>query len=154
MKDMEELHAFIVEAKAAAYVGGRAAGPSSRRGSHDIAHQRGAWSYLDSYYGGTNFIGQEVVWLDGNPTWAMNYYGRILDPSAIDGSRAGTVIRTALPLMYAEGRFLGGFDHEVGTYRYLDESKGDHRSFTGIERILADGREVYRLDYHGGLIVD
>lgn len=41
--EMEELHSFIVEAKAAAYVGGRAAGPSSRRGSHDIAHQRGSW---------------------------------------------------------------------------------------------------------------
>lgn len=150
---MEELHAFIVEAKAAAYVGGRAAGLSSRAGSHDIAYQRGPWSYLDSYLGGTDFLGQEVVWFDGNPTWAMNYYGRILDPSMIDGSRAGSVIRTVLPLMYAEGRFLGGFEHGVGEYRYRDESDGDHRSFTGIERILTDGREVYRLDYHGGLIV-
>ncbi len=150
---MEELHSFIVEAKAVAYVGGAVAGASSRRGSHDITHRRGDWSYLDSYYGGTDFLGQETVWWENEPLWAMNYYGRILAPSAIDGTRAGEVIRTALPLMYAEGRFLGGFAHDVGAYRYVDENRGNHRSFVGIERILADEREVYRLDYHGGLIV-
>lgn len=150
---MQDLTAFIVEAKAAAYVGGRAAGPSCRPGSHDVGHVRDEWAYLDSYFGGTDFLGQEVVWRKGEPVWAMNYYGRILDPLEIDGERAGMVIRASLPRMYAQGRFLDGFVHEVAGYRYADESAGDPASFIGIERIFRGDREVYRLDYHGGMIV-
>lgn len=151
--DHAELHDFIVEAKAATYVGGGATAPSSRAGSHDLGHRRGDWAYRDSYFGGTDFLGQEIAWRHDEPVWVMNYYGRVLDPSAIDGARAGHVIRTALPAMYRQNRFLGGFSMEVGLYRYADESEGDYRSFVGLERILADGREVYRMNYHGGLVV-
>jgi hypothetical protein len=35
-------------------------------------------------------------------------------------------------------------------FEYLDESEGDISSFTGVELILFDGTEVYRLVYHGG----
>ena len=38
----------------------------------------GPFAYLDSYFGGTDFIGQEVVYFEGQPTWAMNYYGYIV----------------------------------------------------------------------------
>ena len=54
---MQQLEAFIVEAKAASYVGGRAAGASSRAASHDVSYSSGSWRYLDSYYGGTDFLG-------------------------------------------------------------------------------------------------
>ncbi|ASY62409.1 hypothetical protein SJ05684_c09500 [Sinorhizobium sojae CCBAU 05684] len=36
-------------------------------GSHDLAHERGSWRYLYSYFGGTDFAGQETVWHDGEP---------------------------------------------------------------------------------------
>jgi hypothetical protein len=149
-----DLHRFIVTAKAASYIGGapHSARPS-RRASHDITFEEGAFSYLDSYYGGTNFIGQETVWHEGEPVWAMNYHGRVLDPDRIDGSRAGAVIKDALSALYREGRFLGGFHHEHGFGLYLDESEGDHLGFRGVERILVDGVEAYRLDYHGGRIL-
>ncbi len=153
IRDIDGLLAFIVEAKAAAYIGGKPGEASCRLGSRDIPYRRDGWSYLDSYFGGTDFLGQEVVWRNEKPIWAMNYYGRVLDDSAIDGARAADVLRTALPLMYAEGRFLGGFCKEVGRYRYVDESEGGHTSFIGIERILADEHAVYRLDYHGGLVI-
>jgi hypothetical protein len=153
IRHVDGLLAFIVEAKAAAYMGGKPGETSCRPGSRDIPYRRGEWSYLDSYFGGTDFLGQEVVWRDGAPVWAMNYYGRVLDGSAIDGSRAADVLRTTLPLMYAEGRFLGGFAHDVGPYRYVDASDGTHEQFTGAEQILSDGRAVYRLDYHGGLVI-
>lgn len=91
------LERFIVEAKAVSYVSGQpSTAAPTRTGAHDISYQRGAFSYLDSYFGGTDFLGQEVVWKDGAPIWAMNYYGRILDPERFDGERAGTVIKQAL----------------------------------------------------------
>ena len=149
---MEGLEAFIVRAKAKTYVGDGVPRASSRPGSHDIGHDDGDWSYLDSYFGGTDFLGQEVVWRKSVPVWAMNYYGRILQPDRIDAATAGRVIKQALSALYREGRFLGGFTFAAGSHIYVDQSEGDVRSFSGHEIISIDGEVVYRLDYHGGLI--
>ncbi|MDR1264100.1 MAG: DUF5680 domain-containing protein [Propionibacteriaceae bacterium] len=150
---MDGLEAFIVRAKAAAYVGdGRAVEPS-RPGAHDLVYAQDGYSYRDSYFGGTAFVGQEVVWLDDAPVWAMNYHGSVLDPELIDAAEAGQIIRRALSQLYAAGRFLGGWRWSDGAGRvYVDESDGDVGSFTGRERIEVGDRIVYRLDYHGGLV--
>ena len=71
--DQEELNAVIVKAKTATYVGGGGKAPACRTGSHDLAWSEGEWRYLDSYFGGTDFLGQEVVWRGSEPVWAMNY---------------------------------------------------------------------------------
>jgi hypothetical protein len=85
----EQLNAFIVQAKAVTYVGSGAKSLSYRPGSHDLQFHEGAFSYLDSYFGGTDFIGQEVVYFNGKPVWVMNYYGRI--PQSETASRANRV---------------------------------------------------------------
>lgn len=143
---MEGLEAFIVRAKARTYVGGGAPRSSSRPDSHDIAYEDGDWSYLDSYFGGTDFLGQEAAWHKGVPVWAMNYYGRIVRPDRIDAATAGRVIKQALSALYREGRFLGGFMHVDDQYIYVDQSEGNVRSFSGHEIISIDGEVVYRLD--------
>lgn len=150
---MDELTAFIVAAKSATYVGDGASTAPTRKGSHDLSFARGRFRYVDSYFGGTDFLGQEVVWENDMPLWAMNYYGRVLRPDLIDGERAAGVIRHALSAMYAEGRFLGGFETAHAGYTYTDESEGGPSQFTGLEQIHYDGILVYRLDYHGGMIV-
>jgi uncharacterized protein DUF5680 len=149
---MEGLEAFIVRAKATTYVGNGASRASSRPASHDIGHEDGDWSYVDSYFGGTDFLGQEVVWHRRVPVWAMNYDGRILQADRIDAAKAGQVIKQALSALYREGRFLGAFMHVDGPHIYVDQSEGDALSFTGHEIIRIDDDVVYRLDYHGGLI--
>jgi len=149
---LEELNSFVVHAKAATYVGGGTRSLSYRPGSHDLQFHEGSFSYLDSYFGGADFIGQEVVYFEGRPVWAMNYYGRILEPAKIEAQEAGQIIQQSLTEMYRQGRFLGGFEHAVGSCTYVDSNEGAVDSFTGIERIMRDGVEVYRLVYHGGLI--
>lgn len=148
------LETFIIAAKAACYVGNGAAATASRPGAQDLTYANGPWAYRDSYFGGTDFIGQEVVWHDGAPHWAMNYYGRVLRPDLIDGAHAGRVIKTALSALYREGRFLGGFALDVEGYRYTDTNTGTFESFTGVEYITRDGIACYRLDYAGGLVKD
>ncbi|MGO8264243.1 DUF5680 domain-containing protein, partial [Rhizobium ruizarguesonis] len=86
--------------------------PPCRPGSHYIGYERCYWRYLDSYFGGTDFAGQEVVLLADEPVWAMNYFGCVIAPDLIDGAAAGTVIKTALSAMYREGRFLGGMEFD------------------------------------------
>jgi len=150
--DEVELVKFVVKAKRSTYVGdGSIAGPS-RVGSRDLTFAAGAWEYRDSYFGGSDFVGQEVVWFDGEPVWAMNYYGWIEEPELIDAERTGATIKEALGAMYAEGRFLGGFAFDGAHGRYVDESRGSVAHFEGNEVIDVGGVAAYCLTYAGGLI--
>jgi len=135
-----DLERFIVAAKRACYVGDGAAAEPSRPGSHDLVFARGAWRYRDSSFGGTDFIGQEVVWREAKgsdpfrqqgpefergltpllPVWAMNYHGCILRPDLIDAARAGATIKPALSALYEQGRFLGGWEWQGLHGRYID----------------------------------
>jgi hypothetical protein len=148
----DEMNAVIVRAKAATYVGGGTRSDPCRVGSHDIAWAEGEWRYLDSYFGGTDFLGQEVLWHRHKPIWAMNYYGYVLRSDLIDAGRAGATIKAALSALYGEGRFLGGFEWEGAHGRYVDTNRGGPEQFRGREVILVEGVEAYALDYFGGLV--
>ncbi|GGZ33346.1 hypothetical protein GCM10010387_29360 [Streptomyces inusitatus] len=148
------LESFIVRAKSATYVGGAGKIAPVRTASHDLEYQEDDLVYRDSYFGGTDFLGQETVHLTGRPVWGMNYYGYLLT-EGIDAFTAGETIKTALTALYAEGRFLGGFRHTVGELTYADETVGEVNRFRGVEHIAtADGTRVYELRYHGGRILD
>jgi hypothetical protein len=151
---LQDLQAFIVRAKASSYVGGGVNCPACRPMSHDLQFVEGDWFYLDSYFGGANFIGEEAVWYKGHPLWAENYYGCILKPELITPAQAGQMIKAGLSRMYRENRFLGGFEHTEGGFTYIDTSQGDVSRFTGREWIQRDDIKVYELVYHGGLIKD
>jgi hypothetical protein len=149
---LDELEKFIVRAKAATYVGSGVRSLSHRPASHDLEYHEGVFDYLDSYFGGTDFIGEEVVYYWQQAVWAMNYYGRIIEPSRITAVEAGQVIKESLSHMYQSGRFLGGLEYNTDFGTYTDTNQGDFTSFTGKERITREGVMVYELYYHGGLI--
>jgi hypothetical protein len=151
--DLVALEGFIVAAKSRTYVMAGNQAEASRLGSHDLTFADGDWLYRDSYFGGSDFLGQEVVWLKNEPVWAMNYYGWIGMDHAITAAEAGRVIMSALAVLYREGRFLGGHSALVDGWEYHDGNTGDVAHFEGRERIAdAGGVEVYALLYHGGLV--
>jgi len=152
MVNLADLEAIVVRAKSETYVGNGSPAEPSRLGSHDLTFASEEWLYRDSYFGGTNFLGQETVWSRGEPVWAENYYGYILRPDLIDAARAGATIKAALSAMYQEHRFLGGFSWTGPHGRYQDHSSGDISHFRGREVIVVSGVEAYALDYCGGLI--
>jgi hypothetical protein len=149
-----DLERFIVRAKFATSIGSGTRVASSRPRSHDLAYAEPPLAYLDSYVGGSDYLGEEVVSYDGAPVWAMNYYGYLLRPDLIDAARAEVVLKECLALMYREGRFLGGWEHDVNGDVYTDTSEGDVTHFTGREWITRAGVRVYELVYHGGLVRD
>jgi hypothetical protein len=151
--DVRELNAFIVRAKAATYVGDGEHVLPCRAGSHDLRFSDGPWAYHDSYFGGSDFIGEEVVYWEDRPVWAMNYYGRILRPGLITAAQAGGMIKASLSRLYAEGRFLGGFQHMEADLTYVDTSEGNVDNFHGHESIRRGQQTAYELEYHGGLII-
>ncbi len=151
--DVSVLERFVVRAKAETYAAGANRIEPSRLGSHDLGYVEDGWRYRDSYFGGTDFVGQEVVWFSDRPVWAMNYYGRILADEKITAERAGQVIMRALSALYAEARFLGGWEHTCGPDHYVDTNRGNCASFDGLEWIEQPGPvRVYELRYHGGLV--
>lgn len=150
--NLRALEAFVVAAKRATYVGNGERAEASRRGAHDLTFEQGGFAYRDSYFGGTDFQGQEVVWHDGQPVWAMSYYGYIVDPQRIDAARAGATIKAALSALYEQGRFLGGFAYTGPHGIYRDTSTGDVAHFHGRESITVGDVEAYALDYFGGLV--
>ena len=154
---IDQLTAFIVRAKAATYVGSGEHIASCRTGSHDLEFRDGNFAYLDSYFGGSDFIGEEVVYYADQPVWAMNYYGRILEPTRITAAETGQMIKAGLSTLYQQGRFLGGWEYAIGNDRYFDTNDGDVTAFTGKEwitrdNVARDNVKVYELVYHGGLI--
>lgn len=148
------LYDFIVKAKANSYVARAPKCESSRAGSHDIRFEEGPFSYLDSYFGGTDFLGQEVVYFEGKPVWAMNYYGRIIRPATYNAEMAGNAVMASLANLYQTGHFLGDSVNETPWGTYHDTNLGDVEHFKGYEWIVFDGKKVYELHYHGGLIKD
>jgi hypothetical protein len=149
---LNQLNAFIVHAKAATYVGGGPKSLSHRPGSHDLEFHEGPFDYLDSYFGGTDFLGEEVVYFEGKPVWVMNYYGYILEPSLIAARQVGQILQESLSAMYQQGRFLGGFEHTSEKDTYVDINQGDVTAFAGREWIMHENVKVYELVYHGGLV--
>lgn len=150
--DLHELNAFIVRAKAATYVGDGQHITPCRTGSHDLRFSDGEWGYHDSYFGGSDFIGEEVVYFAGRPVWAMNYYGRILRDDLLTAAQAGQMIKASLSRMYKQDRFLGGFEYRENDLIYFDTNQGNADSFHGREFIRRAEEVAYELLYHGGLI--
>lgn len=152
MLDWVELEAFIVAAKAATYIGNGTPSPPCRPASHDLAYLAGDYSYLDSYFGGSDFIGEEIVYYQSEPVWGMNYFGVLLRPDIITAQEVGQMLKNSLSLMYQQGRFLGGWQHIQDDLIYHDTSQGELTCFSGREWIEKDGQILYELTYHGGLI--
>jgi hypothetical protein len=130
---INNLQEFIVSAKQATYVGSGQKLLPYRLGSHDLQFFNGDWAYHDSYLGENDFIGEEAVYYRGKVIWAMNYFGRILKPERITSAQAGAMIKSSLTKMYAEGRFLGHFEHSEGDLVYVDTNEGNVQFFTGRE---------------------
>jgi hypothetical protein len=148
----ETLERFIVRAKQNTYVGGSSKLLPYRLGSKDLQFREGDWAYHDSYLGESDFIGQEIVYYKMKPVWGMNYFGVILKPDKITSAEAGQMIMKSLSPLYEEGRFLGGFEHQEGSLRYVDENIGNVRSFQGREYITLVDEVIYELLYHGGVL--
>jgi hypothetical protein len=145
-----ELRTFIVEAKKLTYAAGVEGGAGPRAGTKDIPFASGRWSYLDSYYGGIDFLGQEVVWFDGKPVWGMNYYGRT--DAALSGPDLPHFLKVSLLAMPAEAPYRGPERYAEGDYEYRCSWRGSLADFAGREEILYRGRRAYALEFHGGMI--
>ncbi len=155
---MISLDSFLRTAKSATYAGG---GPKntdlSYQKSDDFYFTDGPYTYHDRYWGGSAFLGSEIIWENGTPIWGMNYYG---GPTVTDTDtataydflklalRAGTSDPTIISV-----RGPAQFKHpDYPWYLYTNALFGNLTCFTGTEEISLNNRIICRHVYHGGTI--
>ncbi len=64
-----------------------------------------------------------------------------------------TFLKKALLLVDASRPFRGPTNLKEGDFEYVEHTEGDIRNFIGRETILYQGKDVFRQDYLGGLIL-
>lgn len=152
---MSQLKDFLIEAKKQTYANGNVKKvESSRLNSFDYEYTDGAMIYHDTYFGGTDFIGEEVVYDENQtPIWAMNYHGITFNEN-LSEEVVNNSLRPAL-MKVGEDDVLplrGPREFVNGKYKYTFKVTGDLNNFEGEELIVKGKEKVYYLKCHGGRI--
>ena len=151
-----DLYNFLIEAKKQTYANENVKKVSSSRdGSYDYEYKNENMVYHDTYFGGSRFMGEEVVYSQSeSPIWGMNYYGvtldEILSEEAIDKA-----LRPALMLVGKDDSIIpvrGPREYKNDDYTYTFEVKGNLDYFEGVESIYKKDSKIYELKCHGGAV--
>ena len=144
-KDM--IMEFLLRAKKATYAGKGPEMPSSRPDSHDLEYEEGGLKYIDTYLGGEKFAGEEALWENGNPFWAMNYCGRVI-ANGFDGD----FLKEALSNVTPDMPYRGPGEYRQGSLTYKCSVDGGFEWFNGHEEIYCGDEKVYECLFHGGSV--
>jgi len=149
-----ELSKFLVKAKRSTYASvGEAEEKVLEDSAKELTFEEGIFKYRDRYYGFNPFIGEEVVFKNGKIVWSMNYYGKIVS-DVVPAKQIYDFLKMAMRQVKEDRPFRGPNNFKNGDFEYIDQSTGDINDFSGTEKILFKGQEVYRLIYHGGVVED
>ena len=152
---------FLINAKKSTYANSNIKKvESSRVGSSDYHYEEiidnKKYIYHDTYFGGTKFMGEEVVYCDDNkPIWGMNYYGVTLDDT-LGEEAMDKALRPALMKVGEDENIIpvrGIAKFENNGYTYTFKTTGTIEKFDGIEQIYKDNNLIYELHCSGGMIV-
>ena len=142
-----EITDFLIRAKKKTYAGKGSESKSIRPGSHDLKYEEGDLIYVDTFYGGEGFLGEEVVWMKNTPVYGMNYCGRV-----IGDSFSGDFLKAALQSVSRDMPYRGPSFFEEQGFVYQCKVSGDMTWFQGYEDICYDNEKIYECYFHGGVI--
>lgn len=136
---------FLLKAKKATYAGKGPQMDPSRPQSHDLQFSEGDFLYIDTYLGGEKFAGEEALWENGVPFWAMNYCGRVI----ADGF-SGDFLKEAMSEVPYDKPFRGPDLYKRDDFTYKCNVQGNFNWFSGYEEIFRGNTKVYECKFHGG----
>lgn len=146
--NLANLKEFIIDARKNTYAANSTPVANPRLlASKQLEFQKGNYFYRDIYFlGEKKLIGQEIVYQDGKPIWGMNYIGDVI------GKLETNFLKESLFRLTEQCRFGGVCEYEKREYKYEDQGEGSVDKFSGRELISLEGKNVYNLDYQGGII--
>lgn len=143
----EALIDFLCRAKKETYAKGNGKVASSRPNSQDLQYVEGRFKYIDSYLGSECFIGEEAMWIEDRPVWAMNYSGRVFGKGF-----SGNFLKQVLMAVPKEMPYRGPSVYQNGDYKYHCVVEGKFEWFKGYEEIFFKDKKIYECLFHGGKI--
>ena len=151
-----ELAKFLVKAKKKTYAGeGEEISPQRPR-FKELEYKEGDWYYRDSYSGFYQAPGQEVVYFQDEPVWAMAYSGgmrkEFYENKAL-AEKTFNFLKECLSRVEEKEPFRGPRKYSEGDFSYEMELEGDINDFSGEERIYHQGKEVFHQYFIGGTII-
>ena len=146
--ELEDLKKFVSESRYSGYAGEGVPVDNPRlKGSAQLEFRKGDWFYQDIYFDGEkNFIGQETIYYNLKPVWGMGYFGNQLPEKATE------FLKQTLSDLKEKCRFGEKCEREKNEFLYEDAGEGTLEKFQGEEKIFAEGKNIYKLSYQGGLI--
>ncbi len=151
--NLKRLSKFLIKAKINTYAsngeGGEKILPD---GSKELEFEEGDFKYKDRYFGFNPFVGEEVVFENGNIVWGMNYYGEVVS-EAVPAKQIYQFLQKALRKLTEDKPFRGPDNFKEDDFKYINKVKGTVKNFIGEEEIFYKSQLVYKLNYHGGLII-
>lgn len=139
---------FLILAKKKTYAGNaEEEKESTRPKSHDLIYEQGNYKYIDTYLGGERFIGEEAIFDNDNPVWAMNYKG-----IEINERFSANFLKQALSNVDISKPYRGPEIFKDGIYTYVCKIDGSFEDFSGEEIIYCQNEKVYTCTFCGGII--
>ncbi len=143
---------FLMAAKRATYAAQSdlAATTPLLPGSKQLEFAEGDFLYRDIYVGMFRFVGQEIVYLAGQPIWSMSYTGGLLPHAPQSSAKAAYgFLRTALRALPQDFPVRGPALLEAENLRYVCQYSGNIETFQGHESISESGLPIYELHFSG-----
>lgn len=151
--DFDQFSKFLVKAKKSTYASsGEEEGRILKNGAKEFEFIQGEFKYRDRYFGYNPFIGEEIVFYKKEPIWGMNYYGKILS-EVVSPKEIYRFLQRALKMVNENRPFRGPESFKEDKLKYTNKVRGDIKKFKGEETIFYRREIVYRLTYHGGVIL-
>ena len=153
----QNLRAFLLDAKRNTYAaqGDEATVANSLLpGGKQLEWRSGNLLYRDIYFGMGYFTGQETVYWENLPVWAMCYSGGVIGESGQhEIQRVYSFLREALRLVPGEQPFRGPREFASGAFIYQTDVNGTIERFEGREEIFVNESLRYALIFAGGRVV-
>lgn len=145
--DTNHLIDFLITAKASTYAAHANKIESTRIDAHEYYYQGEHYQYSDTFFGGSYFTGQELIYENSQVCWSMNYYGKVLGDNF-----NSDFLKEALRLVSIQRPFRGPEMYTRGEYTYVSKLTRDIDFFQGSEEIYYQSHKIYEGIYHGGII--
>lgn len=149
----QELHSYLLEVAKKGYADKESEKKWIKEpdGSTTIPHELGDWKMHDNFFGGEPYGGREVIFYQNKPYWIMVYYGEV-SKTIEKPVEIYSFLQEALAQPDEQMPIRGPKRFESGEMAYEFESTGEIEKFSGKEKIIKNGVEIYNASFMGGLV--